>query len=148
MKNSCLHLQDVLHTEIPLTKAMNISVAGYDGKELILAAPIRPNINHKCSAFGGSLYSVAVLSGWGLIYLKLMEQQISGHIVIFNSDISYHHPVDRDFQVSCRMPEATDFDRFLDMFHKKGKSRINLQSQIFKDKKIAVTFNGNYVVHT
>jgi thioesterase domain-containing protein len=62
-------LQKILYSEIPLTKAIGIEVCEFTGLSLTLKAPLEKNINHKCTAFGGSLYSVAVLSGWGLIYL-------------------------------------------------------------------------------
>ena len=56
-------LRNVLHEEIPLTKAMGVEVNSYDGHCLVLSAPLDPNTNHKDTAFGGSLYSLAVLAG-------------------------------------------------------------------------------------
>ena len=80
-------LQSTLHTEIPLTQTMGIKVIAYGDRQLTLKAPLQPNINHKSTAFGGSLYSIAVLSGWGLLFLLLQEQELSGQIVIARSEV-------------------------------------------------------------
>ena len=66
-------LENVLHSEIPLTREIGIEVVDYTGDSLTLKAPLEKNINHKCTAFGGSLYSVSVLSGWGLIHLLMKD---------------------------------------------------------------------------
>ena len=50
--------------EIPLARAMALTVAGYDGATLALAAPLAPNGNDKGCAFGGSLASLMTLAGW------------------------------------------------------------------------------------
>jgi len=140
-------LERVLHDEIPLTKDMGIEVVRYDGQALTLKAPIAPNMNHKSTVFGGSLYSVAVLSGWGLLHLKLKEQGLAGHIVIYESAISYHVPVDGDFEAQCGLPEELIFSRFLEGFRKKGKSRISLRANVKSKSSVAVNFEGIYVVH-
>ena len=59
---------------------MGIRVAAYDGTSLKLTAPLAPNINHKSTAFGGSLYSLAVLCGWGIVHLKLAEAALHKHL--------------------------------------------------------------------
>ena len=75
-------LQKVLHLEIQLTRAIGIEVVEYGENGLTLYAPLDNNINHKSTAFGGSLYSVSVLTGWGLLYLLLIKYGLSGQIVI------------------------------------------------------------------
>ena len=75
-------LERTLHDEIPLTRAMDVRVAAYDGNLLRLTAPLSPNVNDKGTAFGGSLYSLAVLCGWSLLHLKVKEAGLSYNIVI------------------------------------------------------------------
>ena len=82
---------------------MGIRVASFDGASLILDAPLDPNLNHKSTAFGGSLYSIAVLCGWGLLHLKLAEARLHKHIVIQESNIRYLHPVVQDLHAECRL---------------------------------------------
>ena len=66
-------LQNVFHQQIPITNHLGLQVSSYENETLRLFAPLQENINHKASAFGGSIYSVCVLAGWGLLYLKMKE---------------------------------------------------------------------------
>lgn len=139
-------LEHTLHAEIPLSLAMGIRVAGYDGALLQLTAPLAPNINHKCTAFGGSLYSLAVLCGWGLLHLKLAEAQLQKHIVIQDADIRYLLPVDQAMYAECRL-DTGKFQAFLLTLEKHGRARLSLEVAIKCGDQVAVTFSGRYVVH-
>ncbi len=139
-------LEQILHNEIPISRAMGIRVAGYDGASLKLDAPLAPNINHKSTAFGGSLYSLAVLCGWGLLHLKLAEARLHKHIVIQESSIRYLHPVEHDLHAECRLDEDA-FRKFLRTLKKHGRARISLDAVITQDNRPAVEFSGRYVVH-
>ncbi len=141
-----MQLESILHEEIPVTLAMGIRVAAYDGTCLQLAAPLAPNVNHKLTAFGGSLYSLAVLCGWGLIHLKLSEAGLHKHIVIQESSIRYLRPVDGEMRAECRVADAR-FERFLHTLHRHDRARVELDVSINHDGQAAVTFSGRYVVH-
>lgn len=139
-------LERTLHDEIPLSNAMGIRVTHYDGTCLQLTAPLTPNINHKCTAFGGSLYSLAVLCGWGMLHIKLGEAGLHKHIVIQEADIRYLLPIDRDMHAECNL-ESTAFKRFLRTLQKHGRARLSLQVVIKHNDLPAVEFSGRYVVH-
>ena len=139
-------LERTLHSEIPLSQAMGIRVTAYDGASLKLAAPLDPNINHKCTAFGGSLYSLAVLCGWGLLHLKLAEAGLHKHIVIQEADIRYLLPVDQDLHAECTLDE-TALQRFMRTLQKHDRARLSLDVVITHNAQPAVTFSGRYVVH-
>lgn len=53
-------LQEVLNTEIPLTNSIGIQVGEHTDLSLTLHAPLINNINHKRTAFGGSIYSIVI----------------------------------------------------------------------------------------
>lgn len=139
-------LERTLHSEIPLSQAMGIRVAGYDGRCLRLAAPLAPNINHKLTAFGGSLYSLAVLCGWGLLHIKLSEAGLHKHIVIQESSIRYRRPVKQEMLAECSMADD-DLGRFLLTLEKHGRARASLDVAILPGDEPAVEFSGRYVVH-
>jgi len=139
-------LERTLHEEIPLSLAMGVRVAAYRDNSLRLVAPLAPNTNHKSTAFGGSLYSLAVLCGWGLLHLKLREAGLRKHIVIQESDIRYLLPVEDDMTAECHLDEAA-FARFLRTLEKRGKSRLALNVAIMRNGRPAVEFSGRYVVH-
>ena len=139
-------LEQTLHREIPISREMKISVVSYNGQQLQLAAPLSPNINHKCTAFGGSLYSLAVLCGWGMVHLKLAEAELHRHIVIQEANIRYLLPVDHDMQAECQLDEQA-FQRFLSILKKHGRSRLSLDVAIRHNGQPAVEFSGRYVVY-
>lgn len=139
-------LEHTLHNEIPLSREMGIRVAAYDGQYLRLGAPLAPNLNHKRTAFGGSLYSLCVLCGWGLLHLKLEETGLQRHIVIQESNIRYLLPVDQDMQAECKLDEAA-LGQFLRTLARHGRARLALDVAVKHQGQTAVEFSGRYVVH-
>jgi len=140
------YLDETFRTKIPITQAMGIRVLHYDGTNLVLGAPLEPNVNDKGTAFGGSLFSLLVLAGWGLIHLKLKEEEIPGDIMIHESSITYSLPVTEPWEAHCRLPEAPEYAHFLEMLHSKGRARLALEAQIMVGTQVAVSFRGSYAV--
>ena len=139
-------LQVVLHHEIPLSRQMGLTVQGYDGVCLTLCAPLAPNINHKATAFAGSLNAVMTLAGWGTVWLLLAERGLHGTIVIQESSTRYQLPVGHDFTATCRIPQVDVTERFLAGLRRRGKARLALKVEILDgDGRVAVAFTGMYV---
>ena len=136
-------IQDLFYSKIPITRAMGVRVEDYDGQRLVLSAPLEANVNHLGTAFGGSLNALAVLSGYGLLWLELQEAEC--HIVIRESSISYERPVRGDLCAICVRPEANVLEAFKQTFHQKGKSRITLSAIIEDQGILAVRFQGTFV---
>lgn len=147
MQETAATLTEKLNSEIPISKAMGIRVTEYTSHNILLTAPLPANINHKSTAFGGSLYSAAVLAGWALLYAKLQESQLEAHIVIAESHASYMRPVKQDIQAICRMPDETTMQRFQETFTKRGRARILLVTEIMTGDLLAMTLRGRYVIH-
>ncbi|MDD2335812.1 MAG: thioesterase domain-containing protein [Geobacteraceae bacterium] len=139
-------LEETFHTKIPITKAIGIRVRQYDGTTLQLGAPLEPNVNDKGTAFGGSLFSLMVLAGWGLVCLKLKEEGITGDIMIHESSINYSRPITADCQAHCSLPEAAEYAGFIENLRSKGRARLALEVQIMVENKVAVRFRGSYAV--
>lgn len=139
-------LEETLHHEIPLSLAMGLTVAGYDGERLTLRAPLAPNINHKSTAFAGSLNALTTLAGWGLIWLITHEHDLPSVIVIQESATRYLRPVGQDFVATCHLPPARQIERFLTALRERGRARLPLSVEILSvDGQIAVSFTGRYV---
>ncbi|HEX5439324.1 MAG TPA: thioesterase domain-containing protein [Ktedonobacterales bacterium] len=139
-------LEAVLHHEIPLSRQMGLTVQRYDGVCLALGAPLAPNINHKATAFAGSLTAVMTLAGWGTVWLLLAERGLHGTIVIQESSTRYQLPVGHDFTATCRAPSADEAERFLAGLRRRGKARLALKVEILDgDRRVAVAFTGIYV---
>jgi len=141
------HLQQVLENEIPLTTAIGVTVDKVTNSDIILIAPLENNINHKCTAFGGSLYSIAVLAGWSLIYTRLKTLELQAHIVIQKSNIQYLNPVVLDIKAMCSIDSEEIFNNFLLTFKKKSIARIKLKVEIPGNDEPDVIFTGQYVIH-
>lgn len=75
-------LQSYLHTHIPLSKAMDVAVIACSPDEVVLHAPLAPNINHRDTVFGGSLSTIAILSAWSLLHVRLTSFGMKSRLVI------------------------------------------------------------------
>lgn len=139
-------LQATLAIEIPITAQLGVSIVQYDRTRLRLSAPLAPNINHKHTAFAGSLNALVTLSGWGLIWLLLYEYDRAGTIVIQDHTTSYLKPVTQDFTAEAIRPEPEHITRFLATLARKGRARIEVHATIREADAVAVAFQGRYVV--
>lgn len=139
-------LQRTMHAEIPLTSAIGIRAVAYDRAGLRLCAPLAQNINDKGTVFSGSLNAVMTLTGWGLIWLLLQEQQLDGAIVIQDSTIKYLQPVRRDFVACGHMPEYSEIEQFQSTLRRRGCARVSVQAEIWEDGSVRVAFTGRYVI--
>lgn len=116
-------------------------------ESLSLWAPISPNLNHKSTAFAGSLNSVLTLAGWGLVWLLLQEWGLAGTVVIQESTCRYLHPVHEDFVARCARPSQEELERFQAQLRGRGKGRLELKVDVSAGERPEVTFWGRYVVH-
>jgi thioesterase domain-containing protein len=134
-----------LHEHIPITRAMGLKVMGYDGNTVRLWAPLEPNLNHRQTAFGGSVSALGILAGWTLLHLKLGQSGEPVQLVIQHSATDYTGPVDTDFTAACAMPPARDWEKFEQTYQRYGKARIQLQSSIEAEGRILAHHSGAYV---
>ena len=140
-------LEQTLHAEIPLTRAMEIRVLGFDTRGLTLGAALAPNLNHKKTAFGGSLNSLATLACWGLIQLLVRDAGRPITVVIQESSVRYRAPVMQDMQGHCPLPPDSDVEKFLHVLERKGRARLELESMIDADGEVAIEFHGRFVAY-
>lgn len=148
MTTDCQFLENLIHQDIPLTRAMQLSVRAWDGDALELSIPLAANSNHKGTMFGGSLYSLCVLAGWGWLTLRLRNVDLEGHIVIKGGQIDYPLPVVEDAVAICTAPSEEDWQKFLSQFRRRGLARLYLNIRIpAADGTDAVRLRGEYVLH-
>ena len=50
---------------------MTLEPIAFESHRLTVEAELAPNVNVHGTAFAGSLYAIAALSGWGLVHLEL-----------------------------------------------------------------------------
>ncbi len=132
-----------LHRQIPLSRAMGVSVEECGDDTFVLTAPLAANHNHLGTAFGGSLSAIATLAGYGMLWLRLGDPD--AHIVVQRSSIRYLRPVRRDIRAVCQAPDPEELARFLAVFSRKGKGRIQMNVTITEDGRDCVAFTGEFV---
>ncbi|QBD81983.1 thioesterase [Ktedonosporobacter rubrisoli] len=147
MNNLLRELQDTLAHEIPLTRHLGLIVDSYHNERLILKAPLGCNINHKRTAFAGSINALATLAGWGQLWLVLKELDIPGQIVIQDSSSNYLLPVKDDFIASCQRPGEEQITRLAQTLQKHKKARVELGAEVYSGHDLAAVFKGRYVLH-
>lgn len=140
---------------LPITQFMGLDVESYDGHTLILTAPLEPNINDKHTAFGGSLYNIAVMACWGMVFLKTQEKNIECNQVVAEGTIKYIRPVNGRLRAICHAPKEDVLTSFFECFEKKGKASISVESTIYNDvnmmmvdpeEKPSATYSGKYAI--
>ncbi len=135
-------VQELLHTKIPITRAMGVRVEDYDGERLILSAPLAANVNHLGTAFGGSLNTLAVLSCYGLLWLELRDTGCN--IIIRDSTIHYDRPVRSHLRAACSRPDEGAVETFRRRFRQRGQARIILSATIEDGGVTAARFRGTF----
>lgn len=138
-------LEDLFHTEIPLTAHMGVQVVHYDRHNIELTAPLAPNVNDKGTGFGGSISAMLTLAGWGLLHLNAAERDIECDIVIHKGQIEYLRPVYEDFTARCGIGESGGLADFFNRLQHRGHARIQLRSVVLADGEEAAVFDSSYV---
>ena len=134
-----------LHAEIPLTRAMQLTVTTWDGTTVNLHAPLAPNQNHADTAFGGSISTAGIMAGFCLLYLLFNDRNISTRILIQKSATEYLRPIDGDFASSASAPPPDKLEEFLTTVQRKRRCRIEIASQVTSRHMLAATHTGLFV---
>lgn len=136
-------LEHYLHEQIPASRLLQVGVKACSCERVELIAPLDVNINHKNTAFGGSLSTLAILAGWSLIFMRL--QGIRNEIVIQDSEMSFLKAATSDFYAVSVYEESASWTKFNRLFDKRGKGRIVVNSEVFCDDEVVARFTGTYV---
>jgi thioesterase domain-containing protein len=135
-----------LHSQIPLTKSLGLSIVSIDEKGALIKAPLAPNHNHMGSAFGGSLSTMMILSGYIWLYDALLKHGHKGHVILSKEESEYLLPVTTDIEVLAKAPSQADWKKFEESFTRKGLGRIVIHSEIPSGTSgPSATFIGEFV---
>lgn len=141
-----IHLaQKYMNEQIPITRHLGVKVLTFDGKQIVLYAPLAENINHRGTVFGGSLASVAMLAGWTLLHLTLANENVASRLVIQKNKMDFLKPVQNDFKTVCVLPEQEQWDKFIHFIKRKNKARLEMKAELFCEDELVAVHIGNYV---
>jgi thioesterase domain-containing protein len=137
-------LKDVL-AQIPLAHAMEIRVVSHTPECLHLAAPATPNLNHTGIAFGGAIECLGTLTGWGLLWLALNDQELS--IVIQHAETTFHAPLNGELHAIAQCPKQAAWEHFEQQLKRRGRARLGLTVRIGDvARPEGASFHGRYAV--
>lgn len=137
-------LQEYLHSHIPISKAMGVTTVRADLEEVVLNAPLGPNINHRETVFGGSASALAMLAGWSLMRIKLGREDLDCRIVIHSSTMEFTKPVETDFRAKAVLSDPQDWERFLGRLRRRGMARIRVSAVLDTGGEPLARFTGRF----
>ncbi|MEO8022713.1 YiiD C-terminal domain-containing protein [Polaromonas sp.] len=139
------NLEHYLHAHIPLSKAMQVSVVQASPREVVLSAPLAPNINHRETVFGGSASALAILAAWSLLHTRLEAEGLASRLVIQRNTMQYEQPIVGSFTATAAAPGDQAWHQFLRVFKRKGKARITVASVLHFGGVVAGRLEGEFV---
>jgi thioesterase domain-containing protein len=148
MPDTCLfELQQTLAREMPICTAMGIRPLEWSDRRMSMSMPLAPNRNHQYSAFAGSLNALCTVVGWGTVFMLLRDEGRPGNIVIRRSSIRYLRPVRDELIVARGLPLDPEGETFFyELLRSKGRSKIDVATEIADIDGTLASFQGSYVV--
>jgi thioesterase domain-containing protein len=138
-------IERYLYQYIPLSAAMGVQVRTATIEHVQLAAPLKPNVNHTETVFGGSAAALATLSAWTLLHLRLEQAGLDARLVIQRSSMEYEKPIPGDFEAVCRFGDASVWERFQATLARRGRARMTLTAHLVHLTHRVASFEGDFV---
>lgn len=136
-------LAEYLHNHMPLSRSMAVSVVSASAREVVLEAPLAPNLNVHGTMFGGSIATLALLAAWSVVHLRLEDDQFAGQLVVSRSETDYFRPVDGPARATARL-DRLDWEGFSRQLNRHGKARLAVTAEVLSDEQIAARLVGTF----
>ncbi|QDK38224.1 YiiD C-terminal domain-containing protein [Bdellovibrio sp. NC01] len=142
-------LEAILRDKIKLYEHLGIEVVEITSSKVHFRVSLEKNLNHKGTAFGGSLYATGVMSAYALVLAGLKHYHINtDNIVIAKGEISYYRPVDTDFDVVARFKNLQQEEAFFSELKQKNRVKDVVEVQILGDGgSLKASLSGTFVVN-
>jgi thioesterase domain-containing protein len=142
-------LERYLHAQMPISKAMGVRVLKAERSVVLLCAPLKPNLNHRETFFGGSAAALATLAAWGLAHSRLeAEAGLDAHLVIQRSTMEYLEPAAAEVEAECVAPPDPVWSKLVRTVRKWGRGRIELVVELRAEGGVVGSFEGAFVALT
>lgn len=138
-------LEQYLHEHIPMSAAMQVSVREVQPDRVVLSAPLKPNINHRDTVFGGSASALATLAAWSLVHVCLQTAGMSARLVIQHNSVDYQRPLTDEFVATAAFKNPELWSRFLKSLVRRGRARIGMTASLEQGGQVAGHFEGTFV---
>lgn len=138
-------LEIYLHQQIPLTKAMGMSVRAVTPDTVTLAAPLALNINPKGTGFGGSASTLCIVAAWSTLHVRLTDAGLLSEVVIHSNTMEYLRPIHGEFVATGAVSAASDWPGFLKTLESRKKARIEIEAGLRCGDEAVGAFRGQFV---
>ncbi|CAI9403847.1 hypothetical protein ANOBCDAF_04502 [Pleomorphomonas sp. T1.2MG-36] len=138
-------LEIYLHQQIPLTKAMGMSVRAVTSDTVTLSAPLAPNINPKGTGFGGSASTLCILAAWSTLHVRLIDAGLPSEIVIHSNAMEYLRPIRGEFVATGAVSAEADWPGFVKTLESRKKARIEIDAGLSCGDEAVGVFRGRFV---
>ncbi len=138
-------LEEHLRRQIPLSAAMEIAVREAAANSIVLSAPLKPNINHMQTVFGGSAPALAILAAWSLVHVRLADEGFKCAVVIQSNHMDYDRPIAGCFTAVSFLSDGSDWPNFMRTLRRRRLARIEVQSVLRHEDAVAGRFTGRFV---
>jgi len=143
MSNYAAELQEKIRSTIPLSEAMQFEIVSLDQNSILVHAPLSPNVNIHGTGFAGSIYSLAVLTGWAMCMHVLTRENIKGQLVVGKAEIKYRSAVTGDIDCRCVIDEQIR-QSFVERITTTGKAKVALEIVVGSEANAVLT--GSFFV--
>ena len=124
---------------------MQVTVVEASLQQVVLTAPLAPNINHRETVFGGSASAVAILAAWSMLHRGLAGEELGSRLVIQRNTMDYLAPIDGDFAAVALAPARPAWESFTRMIRRKGLGRIKQTAALHYQGQVAGALAGEFV---
>ena len=127
--SALISLEATIRKSIPLSVAMQFSIEALSLDAIRTRAPLEPNVNIHGTGFAGSIYSLAVLTGWALCTHIIDSLGFEAELVVGSADIRYRAPVTGALDCCCQCSSAQR-DAFRQALEKPGRGKLTLEVDV------------------
>ncbi len=127
---------------------MEVAVLVSEPDSIVLQAPLDANLNHRGTAFGGSVSTLAILAGWAHVHMRLRAEGLHIETVIQKSAVEFEAPICDALRATSEPVDAADWARFRRSLARRGKGRIYVAVRVESAGRVAARFRGAYVAVT
>lgn len=135
---------DILADIVPAS-AMGFEITQLSAAGVEIHAPLALNVNDKGTAFGGSIASALLLSGWSLIGERLRHLGIQAEVYIHKMDLEFIKPITSAFSSHAQLSDESSWARFLQTLNERGRARIEITAESFAEGICAARTHARFV---
>ncbi len=142
-------IQAYIYEHIPIVEKNQFTIEGDEAPYIRVKAHLADHVNHRKTAFGGSISTSLILCSWASVRSILKARGIDdGGIVIQTQRVDFSKPVTGDFSARVVPLREETVNRFIAMLEKFGKGRLKVEARVTQGSDTAslAHFIGEFVV--